>query len=263
MVLEDFAREEEAEPVAVFLERGKGRGEAGEGPGRDALARVAHGDPVPGRGILGRNGDDAAGLHGVAGVGEEVEEHAAKLALIDLDRPDSLIPVTGCQFQNPAWLPNGRVVFIDRAENLVTYDPDSGTVTLLVPQVEFFSVSASGKLCATDPYGRLSFYSSDGQLQGEGHDSVSMPMLSPDGRYLAFRRNDHDLWIRDLDSGSETEVGLGDPRNWSADSRLLLFQGRRSEEGRVLTVFRVADALTGVSIEVPQSGFMVDAVLFP
>lgn len=185
------------------------------------------------------------------------------LAVINLDRPDSLIPVTACQFQVPAWLPGGEVAFIDRAENLMKYNPDSGSVTLLVPRVEFFAASGNGKLCAVDAHGRLSFYGPDGQGQGEPLDSASVPMLSPDGRYLAYQHNDHDLWIRDLESGHETEVGLGDPRNWSADSRLLLFQGRRAEEGRIQTFFRVADAATGVSIEVPQSGFMLDAVLFP
>lgn len=186
------------------------------------------------------------------------------LAVLYLDRPDPIRPVSGCQFALPAWLPDGHLVFIDRWDNLVRYNVDSAAFSILVPLVKSFSVSRNGKLCAVSQEGRLQFYSLEGVPEGEPIDSVSAPMLSPDGRYLACRHNDNDLWIRDLESGQETEVGLGDPRNWSADSRVLLFYGRRTDEqGHIRSLYRVAEAATGVSIEVPQDGLWVDAVLYP
>jgi len=186
------------------------------------------------------------------------------LAVLDFDQPDSITPLSSCQFALPAWLPDGGLVFINRSNDLVRYDSLSATPAILVPQVKSFSVSATGKLCAVSLSGQLRFYTPSGEALGEPIDSAAVPLLSPDGRYLAHRHSDNDLWIRDLESETETEVGLGDPRNWSADSRLLLFYARSSDErGQARTLYRVAEAGTGVSIEIPQDGFLVDAVLVP
>jgi hypothetical protein len=172
--------------------------------------------------------------------------------------------VGACQFVLPAWLPDGGLAFINRANDLVRYDSPTATTSMLVPQSRSFSVSATGKLCAVTLSGQLSFYTPAGEAQGTPIDSAAVPMLSPNGRYLAYRHSDNDLWVRDLESQTETEVGLGDPRNWSSDSRLLLFYSRRSDEhGQIRTLYRVVEAGTGVSIEVPQDGFLVDAVLWP
>ena len=186
------------------------------------------------------------------------------LAIMRYGAPDSLEIIGSCQYARPSWLPDGGVAYVSRGGDLVAYDRDSASVTELVPQVDSFSVGANGTFCAKEKVGLVTIFDEAGNRQGESIKSASVPMLSPDGNYLAYRSADNDLWIRTLDTGDEKAVGLGDPRNWSLDSKLLLFsERRRGDKGLVYTLFSVAEAASGKATALPEDGFIVDAVLFP
>jgi hypothetical protein len=186
------------------------------------------------------------------------------LAVVSYDTPDSLELLGSCQYARPAWLPDGRIAYVSRGGDLVVYDRDSAATTELVPQVESFSVGANGTFCAKEKVGLVTMFDGAGNRYGESIKSAAVPMLSPDGQYLAYRSADNDLWIRHLETGEEKAVGLGDPRNWSADSKLLLFsERRRGEKGLVYTLFSVAEAASGKATALPEDNFIVDAVLFP
>jgi hypothetical protein len=186
------------------------------------------------------------------------------LAILRYDAPEGLEVIGSCQYARPSWLPDGRIAYVSRGGDLVAYDRDSAAITEVVPQVESFSVAANGTLCAKEKVGLVTVFDAAGTRQGESIKSASVPMLSPDGHYLAYRSADNDLWIRDLQTGEEKAVGLGDPRNWSADSKLLLFSERhRGEKGLVYTLFSVAEAVSGKAVALPEDAFIVDAVLFP
>ena len=186
------------------------------------------------------------------------------LAVLRYDAPDSLEIIGSCQYARPSWLSDGRIAYVSRGGDLVAYDRDSAAATELVAQVGSFSVGANGTLCAKEKVGLVTMFDAAGNRQGESIKSGSVPMLSPDGRYLAYRTADNDLWIRELGTGEERAVGLGDPRNWSANSELLLFsERRRGDKGLVYTLFSVAEAASGKAVALPEDGFIVDAVLFP
>jgi len=186
------------------------------------------------------------------------------LAIMRYGAPDSLEIIGSCQYARPSWLPDGGIAYVSRGGDLVAYDRDSATVTELVPQVKSFSVGANGTFCAKEKVGLVTIFDAAGNRQGESIKSASVPMLSPDGNYLAYRSADNDLWIRTLGTGEEKAVGLGDPRNWSLDSKLLLFsERRRGDKGLVHTLFSVAEAASGKATALPEDGFIVDAVLIP
>ena len=147
----------------------------------------------------------------------------------------------------PCWSPDGRTLYYCTAKRNYLLDmslPDSLVTQQLL--MKFDSVRYNLMSIPFDPKTR-----SFGQPQmevdavSEGQ-SISVPRVSPDGRYILYTLGDYgqfhiwhkssDLWVKDLQTGEcypLTEANSPDVdsfHSWSSNSRWFAFSSRRMDE---------------------------------
>ncbi|HSA55503.1 MAG TPA: protein kinase [Gemmatimonadaceae bacterium] len=175
----------------------------------------------------------------------------------------------------PEWSPTGHVLFGRNEGSLfaVAFDPDAMRATgSPVPVLDSLAEAYPVSRYSLSPTGTLVYVAGRTtgggtgatyalQLSGIDGGSERIPLppsdhwdakISPDGRRLAYIRNDH-VWIYDLDLGTHTQLTRSGARHhnpaWSPDGERIVFSG--AVDGKAdLDVF-----VTGTSGQTPVERF--------
>lgn len=187
------------------------------------------------------------------------------VAVVRYLRPDSIEVVGESAYARAAWLSDTRLAFVGRSGVLVAVDLDSRLVDTLAFAVEAISSAAAAERYALAFRGdSIAVRATDGSAVYPTIRGASVPALAPDGAHLAYHTRDLGVWTVELATGKTHELGVGYPIDWSSDGGLVLFYEREMDDRHVArSVFHVANPHSGATVELPQDGFIVDAVFLP
>lgn len=146
----------------------------------------------------------------------------------------------------PCWAPDGRTLYYCSAKRNCLLDP-SVPDTLITQQLllKFDSVRYNLMSIPFDPKTR-SFGRPQMEVNAAAESkSISVPRVSPDGRYILYTKGDYgqfhiwhissDLWVKDLQTGESyplTEANSPDVdsfHSWSSNGRWFVFSSRRMD----------------------------------
>lgn len=187
------------------------------------------------------------------------------VAVVRYLRPDSIEVVGESAYARAAWLSDTRLAFVRRSGVLVALDLDSMVFDTLAFAVDAISSAAAAQRYALAFRGdSISVRATDGVAVYPTLHGASVPRLAPGGAHLAYHTEDLGVFTVELATGKTHELGVGYPIDWSTDGGLVLFYERELDDRNVArSVFHVANPLSGATVELPQDGFIVDAVFLP
>ena len=190
-------------------------------------------------------------------------KNACSVAVVRYAQPEQFGVIASATYARPSWFDDTHIGYISMSDYLIALEPDSGTADTVASGVESFSVATgTGTYAVCYKGDSIVVFGADGARQGGAIVGASVPVISPDGRWLAYHAADHGIWARELESGTAHELGVGYPVNWSGEGHLLLFFERRvNDKNEAETVFHVCDPLDGTVITLPAEGHLADAIL--
>ena len=178
----------------------------------------------------------------------EVMDEESDLLLYDVDKNEvgHIIRTKGDLETFPCWAPDGRTLYYCTSNIKPLLDPSlPDTLTTQQLLVKFDSVRYNLMSIPFDPATR-----SFGKPQivinaAKENKSISVPRISPDGRYILYTKGDYgqfhiwhkssDLWVKDLQTDScyaLTEANSPDVdsfHSWSTNGRWFIFSSRRMD----------------------------------
>ena len=178
----------------------------------------------------------------------EVLDERSDLLLYDVTKNEvSHILRTADQLETfPCWAPDGRTLYYCNAyvRNLLEPSLPDSTVTQQL-LLKFDSIRYNMMSIPFDPKTR-SFGTPKMEINAAAENkSLSVPRVSPDGRYILYTKGDYgqfhiwhkssDLWVKDLQTDScyvLTEANSPDVdsfHSWSSNSRWFVFSSRRMD----------------------------------
>lgn len=179
----------------------------------------------------------------------EVLDEKSDLLLYDVTKNEvsHIIRTTADLETFPCWAPDGRTLYYCSADISRFLDPsipDSLVNQSLLMQYD--SIRYNLMSISFDPKTR-SFGKPQVEVDAESMGkSISVPRVSPDGRYILYTQGDYgqfhiwhkssNLWIKDLETGncySLTEANSPDVdsfHSWSSNGRWFVFSSRRMDE---------------------------------
>lgn len=179
----------------------------------------------------------------------EVMDEKSDLLLYDVTKNEvSHIFRTADELETfPCWAPDGKTLYYctSRVKHLLDPSLPDSTVTQQL-LLKFDSIRYNLMSIPFDPKTR-GFGSPKMEVNAVAEDkSISVPRVSPDGRYLLYTKGDYgqfhiwhkssDLWVKDLQTEecySLTEANSPDVdsfHSWSSNSRWFVFSSRRMDE---------------------------------
>lgn len=189
--------------------------------------------------------------------------NACSVAVVRYAEPDRFDVLASANYARPAWFDDERLGYISRSDYLIARGPDSTVADTLAAGVESFSVAQNTGVYAVCFKGdSIVVFDADHAPRGPAIEGASVPVISPDGRWLAYHASDHGIWARELATGVAHELGVGYPVNWAPESGLLMFFERRvNDRNESETIFHVCEPETGSVVTLPTEGDVADAIL--
>ena len=175
----------------------------------------------------------------------EVIDEASDLLLYDVDRNEVQNIITGKDLETfPCWSPDGDRLYYCCARFAPLYDtPDSLASKLISDNYDsiFYDLKCVEYDQKTGRFGKPEMVVE----ASADHRSISVPRVSPDGRYVLFTLGDYgqfhiwhkssDLWVKDLQRDSVyalSEANSDDVdsyHTWSSNGRWIVFSSRRMD----------------------------------
>ncbi|MBR5053939.1 MAG: PD40 domain-containing protein [Bacteroidaceae bacterium] len=203
----------------------------------------------------------------------EVMDEKSDLLLYDVTKNEvcHIIRTTDDMETFPCWAPDGRTLYYCSAKRNCLLDP-SLPDSLITQQLllKFDSVRYNLMSIPFDPKTR-SFGRPQMEVNAAAESkSVSVPRVSPDGRYLLYTKGDYgqfhiwhkssDLWVKDLQTGEcypLTEANSPDVdsfHSWSSNSRWFVFSTRRMDANytRLFIAYFDKDGKAHKAFAIPQ-----------
>ena len=203
----------------------------------------------------------------------EVMDEKSDLLLYDVTKNEvsHIIRTSDDMETFPCWAPDGKTLYYCSAKRNYLLDPTVPD-TLITQQllIKFNDVRYNLMSIPFDPKTRsfgLPQMEVDAVAEGK---SISVPRVSPDGRYLLYTKGDYgqfhiwhkssDLWVKDLQSGENyplTEANSPDVdsfHSWSSNSRWFVFSSRRMDENytRIFIAYFDKDGKAHKPFVIPQ-----------
>lgn len=179
----------------------------------------------------------------------EVMDEMSDLLLYDVTKNEvsHICRTTDDMETFPCWSPDGRTLYYCMAKRnylLLSSLPDSLITQQLL--IKFDSIRYNLMSISFDPKTR-SFGQPKMEINASSENkSISVPRVSPDGRYILYTKGDYgqfhiwhkssDLWVKDLQTDEcypLTEANSPDVdsfHSWSSNSRWFAFSSRRMDE---------------------------------
>ncbi|MBO4662234.1 MAG: PD40 domain-containing protein [Bacteroidaceae bacterium] len=175
----------------------------------------------------------------------EVVDEASDLILYDVDRNEVRNIIAGPDFETfPCWNPAGdKLYFCSAHVRQMDNVPDSMAAEVIS---HYYDSVYYDLKCMTFDQKTLKFGKPETVIQASAsHKSISVPRLSPDGRYILFTLGDYgqfhiwhkssDLWVMDLEKDSvyalrdANSPDVDSYHTWSGNGRWIVFASRRMD----------------------------------
>ena len=175
----------------------------------------------------------------------EVIDEASDLLLYDVDKNEVQNIITGKDLETfPCWNPDGDALYYCSARFLPLHSTPDSLASKLISE-NYDSIYYDLKRIAFDQVSGKFGKPEMVVEASSAHRSVSVPRVSPDGRYVLFTLGDYgqfhiwhkssDLWVKDLQTDSIyalTEANSDDVdsyHTWSSNGRWIVFSSRRMD----------------------------------
>jgi hypothetical protein len=187
------------------------------------------------------------------------------LAVIRYAEQESMEVIGSSAYARPGWVDDQNFAYVSRPGYLIRYDTQLHTLDTVAAEVEAVSTApGTARMAVAFKGDSLRVLGAAEEPARPAMQGAAVPALSPDGSWLAYHAADHALWVRELATGEESELGVGYAVNWSSDGQLLLHFERKLDDQNVpRAIFHITNVRSGAQTTLPDDGFVVDAVLLP
>ncbi len=136
----------------------------------------------------------------------------------------------------PSWAPDGKALYFCSAPKFESFYKEDGDLSYKQIKYDLMRIPYDAQ---TERFGKLETVLSSSQT----HKSITMPRVSPDGKYLLFCMAsysnfpiyiaDCDLYVMDIQTGKVSKPGINSDHasdtyhSWSSNSRWVVFSSKR------------------------------------